>query len=312
MLALTSCTGKLGGAVLNAILEYNIFQPRDLVLCTSSNIQDARWDAVKAQGATVRRFNFDEPASMVAALAGCTKLFLVSTPRIAMDYNDAAHGEGREKHHFAAIEAAQKAGVKHVYYTSLAFGSDSKAGVMRAHNRTEAFLYGLKDMKFTVMREGLYNESWPLYFGYYYDLKKDPRKEVVVAGDGLISWTAIKDLGLATALVIAETSGAYDGKTFYLSSSLPPKSLGDIAKIVSEIKGSEVKLKVVSGDEYRRFYVEEKGMDKGHVEWWSSTYEALKDGECDIKDGTLDTLLESRGVEPVPVEETIRKMMSTS
>jgi hypothetical protein len=47
MLALTSATGKLGGAVLNAILDNKLIDPKDLVVCvrtflslfpTSSNI----------------------------------------------------------------------------------------------------------------------------------------------------------------------------------------------------------------------------------------------------------------------------------
>jgi hypothetical protein len=48
----------------------------------------------------------------------------------------------------------------------------------------------------------LYNESWPLYFGYFDPKGHDERTEVLVAGDGPISWTALKDLGLANALVL--------------------------------------------------------------------------------------------------------------
>lgn len=59
--------------------------------------------------------------------------------------------------------------MKHVYYTSLAFGSDSEAGVMRAHLRTEEYLRKLEGegMKVTVVREGLYNSSWPLFLGVF-------------------------------------------------------------------------------------------------------------------------------------------------
>lgn len=35
MLALTSATGKLGGAVLNAILENKLVEPENLVVCVS-------------------------------------------------------------------------------------------------------------------------------------------------------------------------------------------------------------------------------------------------------------------------------------
>lgn len=37
MLALTAPTGKLGGAVLNAILEHNLLDPKDLVICVRLN-----------------------------------------------------------------------------------------------------------------------------------------------------------------------------------------------------------------------------------------------------------------------------------
>ncbi|KAF7571146.1 hypothetical protein PtrM4_111480 [Pyrenophora tritici-repentis] len=33
MLALTSATGKLGSAVISAILENNLIDPKDLVIC---------------------------------------------------------------------------------------------------------------------------------------------------------------------------------------------------------------------------------------------------------------------------------------
>jgi uncharacterized protein YbjT (DUF2867 family) len=307
MLALTGCTGKIGGAVLHALLEQNLVSPSELVICTSSNPEDACFDSFRKQGISIRHSNYDDPASMVKAFSGCDKLFLVSTPAISMDFNSASHGNGREKHHFAAIDAALKAGVRHIYYTSLAFGGDSEAGVMQAHLRTEAYLKGLS-VKWTVIREGLYNESWPLYFGYYYDLMKDKRDEIVVAGDGPISWTSIKDLGLATALVIVDRSGKYEGRILYLSNPIT-RTLKDIAKMVSEVKGRKVEVKIVGRDEYVDHYVH-KGKDKEQVEWWVSSYKALQRGECDIKDRTFSELVDANGVKPKPLEETVREMMT--
>jgi len=82
-------------------------------------------EPIKDKDVQVCQSNYDDPESMVKAFSGCSKLFLVSTPRIEMDSNDAPPGEGREKHHIAAIKAAQEADVEHVYCTSLAFASDS-------------------------------------------------------------------------------------------------------------------------------------------------------------------------------------------
>jgi uncharacterized protein YbjT (DUF2867 family) len=306
MLALTGTTGKLGGAVLKALLDERLVSLDELVICTSSDPDGERWNSLKSKGVKVRKSNYDDSDSMVEAFSGCSKLFLVSTPRIEMDFNNAPVGEGREKHHLAAIRAAQKAGVKHIYYTSLAFGSNSSAGVMQAHLRTEAFLQSLKDMNFTIVREGLYSESWPLYFGYY-NLNSYKAKEIIVAGDGLISWTSIADLGLATALVVADPSMKYVGRIFYLSS---PKSarLNDVAMMVSNATRREVSLKIVSRNAYVKYHTR-MGKERESIEWWVSSYAALEENECCIKDRTLEELLSNRSKQPKPVEKTINEML---
>ena len=182
---------------------------------------------------------------------------------------------------------------------------------MRAHLRTEAYLRELEgkgEMKVTVLREGLYNSSWPLYLGYF-DLGKEERDEIVLAGDGTISWTSIDDLGLCTAVVLADETGRREGKKFYLASGKNRRSLKEVAGIVGSVIGREVKVKIVSKEEYVEYYVG-RGRDRAAVEWWSSTYEALEKGECLIHDPTLDNMLQKLGVEAKGVEETIKEMLS--
>jgi uncharacterized protein YbjT (DUF2867 family) len=111
------------------------------------------------------------------------------------------------KHHVNAIDAAKRTNVKHVYYTSLMFGTDvnghlvnSVAHVMQAHLDTEAYL-AKSGLTYTVLREGLYNDSYPLYTGFF-DHTKD--NEVCVPGDGPIAWVAIEDLGEATAKLMVK------------------------------------------------------------------------------------------------------------
>ena len=164
MLAIIGASGKIEGAVLDAILSYQLLPASEVVGLTSGHENDSKWQSVVAKGIQVRHGNFDDSSSMEAALAGCEKFFLVSTPQIALDFFDAAPGKGREKQHFVALAAALQAGVKHVYYTSLAFRNPSKSNVMTAHERTEAWLvenWHGEGRKWTILREGLYHESWP-------------------------------------------------------------------------------------------------------------------------------------------------------
>jgi uncharacterized protein YbjT (DUF2867 family) len=310
MLAIIGASGKIGGATLSYLLSENLI-PADQIVCTTSSTPDSsKWKSLAGKGVRVHHATFDDPSSMEKAFTGCKSLFLVSSPRIKMDYNDAPHGSGREKDHFVALEAAKMAGIEHVYYTSLAFANPSKSNVMTAHERTEERLKNMeKDgVKITIIREGLYNESWPLYFGHF-NINGDDRSEIVVAGDGKISWTSIADLGFATALIIASPD-SYAGKTVYLSNTRGAKTLKEIAKIVSEVKGKEITLKIVNRKEHEKLYTEERKMDEGHIRWWAATYNALEDGECDIKDETFDRLLEGKGRKAKPVEETIRQMLA--
>jgi len=310
MLAIIGASGKIGGATLSAILAEKLL-PADGILCTTSaQSGDSKWRTLSEKGVQVRHASFDNQSSMEEALTGCDKLFLVSSPRIQMDFYDAPPGKGREKDHYVAIEAARKAGVKHIYYTSLAFRNPSKSNVMTAHERTEEYLSKLTDIKITIIREGLYNESWPLYFGHY-DPKGDDRSVVLVAGDSPISWTSIPDLGLANAIVVTANSEEYAGKTLYLSNTRSSTTLKEIADIVSRVKGNKVELQVVDRTEHEEHYIQERNMDEGNVRWWAKTYDAIRDEECLIKEDAFEQLLNSIGRTPKPIDETVKEMISS-
>lgn len=316
-LALTQPTGKLGSATLTALLDHSLLPPSSLVLSTSSSPTSSKLSSYADKGITIRQANYDDPDSLKTAWNGCTHLFLVSSPNIALDFHNAPSGSGREKHHISAIRAAYAAGVRHVYYTSLAFGSNSKAGVMVAHNRTEDFLAEFtakggdgEGMTYTVIREGLYSESWPLYFGQYFEPGGQERDVVPVCGDGKICWTAIDDLGLANALILADDSAKWAGKIVYLSTRKSTAlTLQELAGMVSDARGSKVEVKVVSQQEYERYCIEERGQDDGTAKWWSKSYVALSDGECEIEDSTLEDLLAKKDRKPRPFQETLRDML---
>ncbi|KAH7021232.1 uncharacterized protein B0I36DRAFT_30358 [Microdochium trichocladiopsis] len=369
-IAIIGASGKLGGATLHALLEHALHPPANIIALTSSKPGSETWDKLASTSSSssgspsiqVRHATFDDPQSLTAALDGVDVFFLVSTPRISMDFNDAPPGTGREAHHFAAIDAAVAAGVKVLVYSSLAFGfrsfaarrshnvkdgaseGESKAGVMRAHLRTEAYLAELAaqgKLQSTVIREGLYNESWPLYLGYF-DTKayledkageEKGREEVVkLAGDGKISWTAIKDLGVGSAVVLSSLaaflksgnqgisdnrSNEFLGRKFYLSN--PPSTaltLAEVANLITETATTakatarKIKVQIVPLREHIATYTSRSGPEsKPAVEWWARTYPALEDGECHVDDSTLAELLGRVGVKATPMEETVREMI---
>jgi uncharacterized protein YbjT (DUF2867 family) len=305
MIAIIGASGLLGSATLDALLSHRLAKPDSIIAITSSGPDSRTWKRLSDKGVRVRHGNFEDAASLEAALKGVTKFFLISSPCAEMDFNDAPEGQGRERHHMVAIDAARAAGVEHILYTSLAFGIPSKAGVMRAHIRTEKYLATLDDIKITIAREGLYSQSWPLYFGYY-DINTDPRTVVRVAGDGKVCWTDLGDLGLAYALILTDPSEDWAGKTFYLSApATNAKTLHEVAELVSQVRKMPVKVEVVGREAHVKCYVEEMQMDPASVEWWVGTFEAIADKETLIDDPTLFKLLERQGKNPITMEEIV-------
>lgn len=309
MLVIEGASGKLGFATLTSLLEHNLLPPSEITVTSSSESGAAKLKPAVDKGVKLVSANWDDPASWDSAFKGADKLFLISSARIDKDFGDAPPGKGREADHFVALEAAKKAGVQHVYYTSLAFANPSKSRVMKAHERTEEYLHQEWSGKFTIIREGLYNESWPLYFGHY-DVPNDSRSEVVTGGDSPISWTSIPDLGLANALILAAPSAEWANRVFYLSQR-KAHTLDEVAAMISKAKGKDVKFKVVPRQEHEKFYVQEKGMPEPMITWWSKSYDALRDGECKIDDPTLENLLASKNVKPKQMEETVAEMMKS-
>jgi hypothetical protein len=109
-------------------------------------------------------------------------------------------------------------------------------------------------------------------------------------------------------LVAVDGSEKYEGKTLYLSAPTT-RTLRDVARVVSEVEGRKVEVKIVGRDEYVEHYVR-MGKDRASVEWWVSSYKALERSECDIKDRTLSELLDARGLKSKPAEETIKETLA--
>ncbi|KAI0313404.1 hypothetical protein OF83DRAFT_1211194, partial [Amylostereum chailletii] len=218
--------------------------------------------------------DFTRPDTLAAAFAGASTLLLVSYPSIAHEI--------RVRAHVNAIDAARRAGVQHVYYTSLAFADGSGAAVMRAHFDTEAYL----------KRSGIaYTISYPLYLGFF-----DPSKgesEVYVPGDGPVAWASREGLGEATARMIAQR--AFVNQTVLLSG--PSKNvltLAQLADILSHILKRKIAVRLVSVDEYVEKHTNPEAGIRGEPSFlreWATTFPAMANGDTGHVDPLLEELL---------------------
>ncbi|KAI0090510.1 hypothetical protein BDY19DRAFT_886933, partial [Irpex rosettiformis] len=189
-----------------------------------------------------------------------------------------------------------------VYYTSLMFAGDGQADVMQAHLATERYLKE-SGVGYTVVREGIYSESWALYFGYW-----NPGRGSVVKvpyGDGGVAWVCREDLGEGTARVMVEDT--YVNQTIRFTGS-KAWTLSELAQLISTTLKLEPPLKlaeVVSLEEFKK----SNSGDDDLLTRWSTTYSALQRGELAVVDPLLQEIL---GRELKPFEVTLKEALGVS
>src|SRR5690606_3806064 len=115
MIIVTGATGQLGRAIVENLVRR---VPAEQVGASCRDPEKA--SALVALGVRVRRGDFEEPASLAHAFEGATQLLLVSS-------NARARGGDALAQHRRAIEAARRAGVRRIVYTSHMAASASSA-----------------------------------------------------------------------------------------------------------------------------------------------------------------------------------------
>src|SRR6185369_5100747 len=135
----TGATGQLGTRIVQ-FLEKKL--PSGQVVATGRNV-------VKApQGVPFRVVDYDHPATIEAALEGVTSVVLVSGNEVGK----------RVQQHKAVIDAAERAGVKLLAYTSILKADASPLLLAAEHRGTEEVLQASK-LPFIVLRNGWYSEN---------------------------------------------------------------------------------------------------------------------------------------------------------
>lgn len=142
---ISGASGAFGRAAAELLLEK--VAPQDAILLTRT---PAKLADLAARGADVRFADFDDPASLPAAMAGGDRMLLISTARVGT----------RVGQHRNAVEAAVAAGVNHIVYTSIiaADAPGNPAIVKNDHRATEEIIEA-SGAAWTHLRDSQYAEA---------------------------------------------------------------------------------------------------------------------------------------------------------
>ena len=227
-LLVTGASGQLGRRAVEILLEAKagnvIAGTRD-----PSKIAD-----LAAKGAEVRKVDFDD-AALAESFKGVDRLLLIST--------DALDKPGRRlAQHRAAIEAAKKAGVKHIVYTSMPKPEPgSPIPFAPDHYGTEQALEA-SGVGWTVLRNGWYQEN--LLHALPSAIASG--KWFSAAGDGKVAHVAREDAAYAAAAALA---AAPSGNARYDITGADLLTTREIAKLASEATGKPIEVVNVTDEQ---------------------------------------------------------------
>jgi NAD(P)H dehydrogenase (quinone) len=147
MIAITGATGHLGRLTIAALIESGV-DARNIVAVVRSLDKAAD---LKEKGLQIRQADYTQPQALEAALHGVQKLLLISSS----DFNDRV---GQHRH---VIEAAQRAGVELLAYTSILKADSSSLKLAADHKATEESIRA-SGIPFVFLRNGWYFENYNL------------------------------------------------------------------------------------------------------------------------------------------------------
>ena len=287
MILVTGATGQLGGLVVEELLRK---EPASNLAVSVRDVGKAAH--LKARGIDVRQGDFDQPATLDRAFAKVDRLLVIST-----DGDNAT----RIRQHRAAIEAATRAKVGFLAYTSIAKADSSSLFLGDVHRASEAAIHA-SGLPFCLLRNNWYaeNEQMTTIKAVVAGASKVP----LSAGNGKVGWAARRDYAAAAAAVLA-TNG-HDGRTYELAG--PPLSYASFARLIAEKINRPITIEPVSDDAYRAIMTRFQLPDFV-VDILVDIQRAIREGQLDVASSDLERLL---GRPVTPLADVIADMISVA
>jgi NAD(P)H dehydrogenase (quinone) len=255
MIIVTGASGQLGTQVMHELLRR--VPANRLVAAVRS---PERVSNLAQLGVTIRRCDYDQPETIASVLADAERVLLISS-------NDFVRSVDQ---HSAVVDAAQRAGVKLLAYTSLAHADTSTLKAAIPHKYTEPIIRE-SGVPFTLLRNNLYTEHFASA------IRQAAETGILVGstGDGRIASATRADYAAAAAEVLV--SEGHENKLYELSGEVA-WSLKDLAAELSGASGKAVDYRQLSRHDHFDLLVT-SGLPAPVAEVFVDTYEGISNGQ---------------------------------
>ncbi|MCA4133395.1 SDR family oxidoreductase [Arthrobacter sp. M4] len=256
-IVITGATGQLGTLVVKELLGRGV--PATEIVAAGRSVQ--KLAELEELGVRTAEIDYDQPASIEAAFNAGDTVLLISG-------NDIVR---RREQHKAVIEAAGRAGVGHLAYTSVLQADSTPLVLAPDHADAEKHIKA-SGIPFTLLRHGWYTEN------YVPTLQQAAATGAVLAsaGDGRVASATRADYAAAIATVL--TTPGHLGAIYELSGDYA-WDFNELADAIASVVGREVSYTPLDAEEHVAV-LQEAGLDAQ-----TAGFVAALDGN--IRDGAL-------------------------
>lgn len=259
-ITVTGATGHFGRFVVEALRH------------RGETVVAAVRDTSKELGVPVRLADYDRPETLVPALEGTDRLLFVS----------GSEAGKRVEQHRAVVDAAVKAGVGHIVYTSITRADTSTNPLAPEHKATEEFIVA-SGLPYTFLRNNWYFEN------YTGSLAPALEHGVILgaAGQGRVGAATREDMAAGAVAVL--TGEGHAGKIYEISGDTTI-SLAELAAEVTAQSGTQVAYQDLPADDYAQALIG-FGLPEGFARLLAAADASIAQGSLDVAGGDLSGLI---------------------
>jgi NAD(P)H dehydrogenase (quinone) len=220
MILITGATGQLGTAVINHLLEKTSANQIAVLVRDESKASP-----LKEKGVDIRVGNYDDPASLNNAMQGIEKILLIA----------GTDEDNRLRQHQNVVDAAKKAGVQCIAYTSRNLKDQSTLAnkLMNGHFQTEDYIKEC-GLGYVIFRNVLYMDTIGQFVGgeRVFDTGIN-----LPTGHGRVAFALRSEMGEAIANVLLASD--HSNRIYQLTGS-ESYTFDDVAATLSDLSGKAV------------------------------------------------------------------------
>jgi NAD(P)H dehydrogenase (quinone) len=285
MILVTGATGHLGTAVIQNLLKK-----------TSANqiaalVRDeSKASTLKEQGIDIRVGSYDDTASLDNAMQGIETVLLIA----------GTDEDNRLRQHQNIVDAAKKAGVQCIAYTSRSLKDRNALAnkLMEGHFQTEDYIKEC-GLNYVLFRNVLYMDAIPQFVG----------ERVLDAGinlptdQGRVSFALRSEMGEAIANALLESDRS---NRIYKLTGSESYSFNDVAATLTDLSGKAVGYTPIEKSAFES-QMKERGVPEMMIERVTGFLTDIKNGQEDEVSPDLENLL---GRKPASLKEGLKVLFN--